>query len=96
MENSYRFFANRDCQYYPCHSGIEEMNCLFCYCPFYLASKCPGKPEYLKLKEGGVVKDCTNCTFPHEKESYDIIIKWLSKQSVKKEESSSKNDRFKK
>ena len=30
-ENSYRFFSNRECQYYPCHEGIEEMNCLFCY-----------------------------------------------------------------
>ena len=34
-ENSYRFFSNRECQYYPCHEGIEEMNCLFCYCPLY-------------------------------------------------------------
>ena len=33
-ENSYRFFQP-ECQYYPCHEGIEEMNCLFCYCPLY-------------------------------------------------------------
>ena len=31
MENSYRFFENKECQYYPCHKGIENMNCLFCY-----------------------------------------------------------------
>ena len=24
-ENSYRFFSNRECQYYPCHEGIEEI-----------------------------------------------------------------------
>ena len=32
MENSYRFFANKDCKYYPCHEGIEEMNCMFFLC----------------------------------------------------------------
>ncbi len=84
MENSYRFFANRSCKYYPCHSGIEEMNCLFCYCPFYLSEKCPGDPEYVKGKNGEIIKDCTNCIFPHEPQNYDIIIDWLSKQSVKK------------
>ena len=25
MDNSNRFFANRDCKYYPCHEGIGEM-----------------------------------------------------------------------
>ena len=79
-ENSYRFFFNRECQYYPCHEGIEEMNCLFCFCPFYISDKCPGKPEYIKGKNGRVIKDCTNCTFPHRAESYDVIINWLSKQ----------------
>ena len=44
-ENSYRFFSNRECQYYPCHEGIEEMNCLFCYCPLYERRHCPGNPE---------------------------------------------------
>ena len=46
-ENSYRFFSNRECQYYPCHEGIEEMNCLFCYCPLYERRHCPGNPEYI-------------------------------------------------
>lgn len=42
-ENSYRFFFNRECQYYPCHEGIEEMNCLFCYCPLYERRHWSGK-----------------------------------------------------
>ena len=29
MKNSYRFFENRDCQYFPCHQGLEDFNCLF-------------------------------------------------------------------
>ena len=38
MNDSYRYFKNRACQYYPCHKGIEELNCLFCYCPLYTLS----------------------------------------------------------
>ena len=83
MENSYRFFANRDCKYYPCHQGIEEMNCLFCFCPFYLQEKCPGRPEWIETAAGRTIKDCTNCTFPHQPESYDVIIRWIRNQNAK-------------
>ena len=82
MEDSYRFFANKKCKYYPCHSGVEELNCLFCYCPFFIAEKCPGKPEFVAV-EGGVIKDCSNCTFPHKPENYDAIIDWLSRQMIR-------------
>lgn len=76
MNNSYRFFANRDCQYYPCHQGIEEMNCLFCFCPFYLRESCPGKPQFIERGEKRI-KDCSSCTFPHRPENYDKIITFL-------------------
>ena len=26
-----------------------------------------------------IIKDCTNCTFPHRPESYDVIINWIRK-----------------
>jgi Zn-finger protein len=84
MENSYRFFANKDCKYYPCHEGQEDFNCLFCYCPFYLKEKCPGRPEFWQ-KDGKIIKDCTNCTFPHRPESYDVIINWIKKENEKRE-----------
>ena len=76
MENSHRFFANKDCKYYPCHRGLEELNCLFCYCPFYGWDPCPGNPQF---KEGGgkSVKICTACTFPHRPENYDRILALL-------------------
>lgn len=77
MENSYRFFENRACQYFPCHTALEEFNCLFCYCPLYSMENCPGKNEYIE-KNGRRIKVCTNCTFPHQPENYDIIIKLLS------------------
>ena len=74
MENSYRFFENKECQYYPCHKGIENMNCLFCYCPLYSREHCPGKPEFLE-KDGRRIKICTNCTFPHQPQNYDKVLK---------------------
>lgn len=83
MENSYRFFANRSCRYYPCHKGIEEMNCMFCYCPFYLVEKCPGQPAF-RESSGKIIKDCTDCTFPHRAENYDFILQWIRKQNEKR------------
>jgi Zn-finger protein len=76
MNNSNRFFANRDCEYYPCHEGIEEMNCLFCYCPLYHLESCPGKPSF-RERNGRIIKVCTACTFPHRPENYDMLISCL-------------------
>ncbi len=69
---SYRYFQNRDCEYFPCHEDDgTNFNCLFCYCPLYaLGDKCGGNFRYL---EGGI-KDCSNCLLPHRAESYDYII----------------------
>ena len=76
MENSYRYFENRECKYYPCHD-MEQMNCLFCYCPLNHMDKCPGNPLYIEVG-GKVIKDCSGCTFPHEPENYDVIMKILT------------------
>lgn len=73
MNNSYRYFENRECQYFPCHTGLDEFNCLFCYCPMYPKEKCPGNPEYIEVN-GKRMKSCSNCTFPHRSENYDIIV----------------------
>lgn len=77
MENSCRFFANKECEYYPCHECEEDINCLFCYCPLYHLD-CPG--DYvMKDKDGRLVKSCIDCTFPHLPENYDIIMAILRK-----------------
>jgi len=76
MENSYRFFENRECKYFPCHEGADEFNCLFCYCPLYHFENCPGNPVY-KEKEGKKIKICTNCSFPHQPGNYDVVIEYL-------------------
>jgi hypothetical protein len=71
MQNSYRFFQNIDCQFFPCHS-IDTLNCLFCYCPLY-NYECGG--NYTILSNG--VKDCSNCDLPHMLNGYDYIIDFL-------------------
>lgn len=77
-ENSSRFFENKACEYYPCHQGLEAINCLFCYCPFYIKDNCPGFPEFVEHNHKKI-KSCVNCTFPHKPEHYDKIQDLLGK-----------------
>lgn len=84
--NSSRYFKNTECEYFPCHStGGDGFNCLFCYCPLY-HYKCPGKYKEISIK-GRVIKDCTDCIYPHIPENYDNIIKIMEKISCGKENS---------
>lgn len=76
MKNSYRFFENKECQYFPCHKGLTHFNCLFCYCPMYQKQDCPGNPRYLE-KDGEQIKDCSDCVFPHQPQNYDKMIALL-------------------
>lgn len=77
---NFKFFAHKDCEYYPCHSigNVEDFNCLFCYCPLYAMGKdCGG--NYTYLKNG--VKDCSGCTVPHRKDNYDYMIERMKEFS---------------
>ncbi len=85
MENSYRYFENRDCRYYPCHEGIAEMNCLFCFCPLYPREHCPGKPEYL-MSKGQKIKSCLHCVFPHRAENYETLMQFLKEGQKRRED----------
>ncbi|MBI9104814.1 MAG: metal-binding protein [Spirochaetales bacterium] len=71
--NSYRFFKNINCKYYPCHKGIDVQNCLFCFCPLYTFDDCGG--NYSITKDG--IKDCENCLFPHRPANYDKVLEKL-------------------
>ena len=71
MKNSYKYFANKDCEYYPCHN-FENINCVFCFCPLYLYD-CGGK---YKILDNGR-KDCSGCETPHKENGYDYIIEFL-------------------
>ncbi len=69
----YKFFQNRQCEYFPCHRGADpaRFNCLFCFCPLYaLGEHCGGSFTYT---EGGI-KDCSGCIRPHCPENYDRIL----------------------
>jgi Zn-finger protein len=82
MEASYKYFKNEACKYYPCHTGMksEDFNCLFCYCPLNRYEDCPGNPEYITSGSGKKIKNCMNCTFPHEPENYEAIMAFLRKK----------------
>ena len=72
MDNSHRFFENKECQYHPCHKDVEHLNCMFCYCPLYcLGDNCGGSFRY--TEQG--IKDCSTCIRPHLRENYDQICK---------------------
>lgn len=72
MSENYKFVQNTKCEYFPCHDvkEPETFNCLFCFCPLYmLKSKCGGNFKYTKD-----VKNCTDCTLPHGKNSHGYIM----------------------
>lgn len=64
MKNSYKFFENLGCKYYPCHSGIKkgEFNCLYCFCPIFVVCKRHSK------------SGCEFCKVPHDKGSYKFMM----------------------
>lgn len=72
MKNSYAYFQNRECEYFPCHKGAgDHFNCLFCYCPLYaLGERCGGNFTYT---ESGV-KDCSRCLLPHSAGGYEYVL----------------------
>ncbi len=70
---SYKFFENRQCEFYPCHDGVAQgaFNCLFCYCPLYvMGEKCGG--DFRILANG--VKDCSLCTKPHSEGGFEHVM----------------------
>jgi len=76
MSNYYQHFQNIKCEYYPCHVLEKDkvFNCLFCYCPLYaLGDKCGG---FFTYTDKGI-KNCTDCSIPHDQDNYDQIINKL-------------------
>lgn len=71
-EQNFKFFCNRECEFFPCHKVKDEnqFNCMFCYCPLYaLGDACGGNFKYT---EAGI-KDCSDCMIPHSPGGYDHI-----------------------
>ena len=73
----YKFMQNRECEYVPCHEGVncDSFSCLFCYCPLYaLGDKCGG--NFVYTEKG--TKDCSGCLIPHRRENYQRIMDKMS------------------
>ena len=80
MSENYKFFQHKECEYFPCHKGVAEVdfNCLFCYCPLYfLGDSCGGNFSF--TSKG--VKNCMGCNRPHKRENFDEIITCLKAAS---------------
>lgn len=75
MTGYYKFNQNLQCEFFPCHQGVDKevFNCLFCYCPLYLLKdECGG--DY-KITNG--IKDCSSCTKPHDADSYAYVMNMM-------------------
>ena len=71
---NYKFFQNRKCEFFPCHSveKTDGFNCVFCYCPLYaLGEDCGGNYSYTETG----IKDCSKCLVPHRRDSFEYITK---------------------
>lgn len=85
MENSYKFFNNDACEYFPCHkvNVPDEFNCKYCYCPLYLL-ECDGNYQI-----SNDVKDCSNCLIPHrpdaDKHINGVLMKKVFNKAQKKQ-----------
>ena len=82
----YKFSQNKQCEYFPCHDGVDPdgFNCLFCYCPLYaLGDRCGGSFRY--TDQG--IKDCSGCLKHHRAGNYDKIMEQMGQviELVKKQ-----------
>lgn len=84
MKDDFCYFENHECKYYPCHKGSDNINCMFCFCPFYTFANCPGNPVFIE-RNGVKIKKCTDCVFPHLKDNYPKVISLLKAQPVAEE-----------
>ena len=81
MNNSEKYFSNRECKYFPCHKvdDKDNFNCMFCFCPLYfLGDKCGG--NFTMTATGK--KSCINCTVPHNADNYELIMNKLKNNPI--------------
>lgn len=80
MKHSHRYFRNDQCEYFPCHKGVDPngFNCLFCFCPLYFLPGCGG--DYTADKG---FKDCSACTKPHGQDGYEHVLSRLKQEFSK-------------
>lgn len=82
MKNSFNFFQNKDCEFFPCHrvENEDSFNCLFCYCPLYFDEHCIGDPKYVVNGNGQRIRDCSDCEKVHDPAFYQCMMDRLKRQ----------------
>ncbi len=65
---------NKECEFYPCHSNLQ--NCTFCYCPFYPCGDSSTGGKWIKNKG---VWSCEDCEWVHQDKTVECIQGRLSK-----------------
>lgn len=69
---------NYECEYRPCHEGLED--CTFCYCPFYPCNdSLTGGSLVISKTTKEPVWSCIACIFPHKSKNAQGIISGLLK-----------------
>lgn len=63
VESSKNLWKQPNSICHKCHD-MEDVYCLFCYCPLYYEDECGG--DYIILPNG--IKDCSECSRPHTRE----------------------------
>jgi Zn-finger protein len=78
----FKGFTNTKCEFFPCHTGVENpeenFNCLFCYCAL-AHLECCGPYEVFTDANGIKRKDCSACRLNHDgiEKSWKFIQRWL-------------------
>jgi len=82
VDNSYKYYENKGCMFFPCHPGLYKNkglhNCLFCYCPLFFIDDCGGNFINIDRPDGTVMKDCSPCTKNHGENSHEFVVRKLS------------------
>ena len=73
--------ANRECEYYSCHNS-DEINCTFCFCPFYPCNDNLTGGEVVTTEEGKVVWGCKKCVWIHKTEVAQKILNEFLKLNI--------------
>ncbi len=72
--------SDRNCKYYPCHD-LNEIDCTFCFCPFYPCGDARTGGEIVTAKNGEKVWGCKNCAWIHNPKVAGKILDEISKIS---------------
>lgn len=73
--------ANRECEHYPCHN-LSEIDCTFCFCPFYPCNDNLTGGEMVTTENGKVVWGCKKCTWIHKPKVAKKVLNELLKLNI--------------